>query len=266
MNLLTQRLNEHMTISNVNFTNQIGKLLDICGWDIICEETGIIKPSDRNFNARTLKENGISFIAEYKCPIIPETKECIIGMISLDLTRKNLCEQIKCAIGIIDSYRKDNRGISINTSITGLLFAPEEIQCELKKNIGIYASLPLFVVDIEQIVFIIESIECIRESFINCQFEFIYPRTTIDSKSKNKVKLSGSICPIQYLNSDTLTVKIKSNNGDDFLFMTTRRNYDKEVELQFHSLAEEKSRGWTDKAIISFPEITVQHIMSYNHG
>jgi len=122
------------------------------------------------------------------------------------------------------------------------------------KGLDDFAYETIYVVDNKRISFIYDSILWLQSHFPTQEIEFFYPST---GKNINPLikRSSGSILPIEYINSSVLLFKtVDSNNDSKTLIISSIENFSGSNLKRLIGLAQEISQDLNNSTVILFPD------------
>lgn len=122
------------------------------------------------------------------------------------------------------------------------------------KGLDAHAYETIYLVDNKRISFIYDSICSLRNGFSSKSVEFFYPSTgkNVNPLTKNP---SGSILPVEYINSSVLLFKVVGDsNQSKTLVISSIDSFTASSLKRLIGLAHEISQDWTSSILILFPD------------
>lgn len=268
------------------FSKRIGEI----GEEIVVEFLALIgwqKPV-RNFDIPSIdperhekKTHGIDGYFHYKSPMIARTLENILISVKYSNDKypnapiEKFKEHYKDLAMAIESFKKsDLRATTINnhsdfetTFDRGIIFwlnnVDDDSQDILQKLFKIDAPKDfnhdgIFLVDNKKIEFIFYSIEFAKRKYLNKQIEFTYFNTGFNSD--DSAMKNGSIMPVQYLSSNILPLKVKTDTDKNTLILCSKEKFEQNELIKLIGLAKNIAGNFQSNTIIAFPDYNrLQH-------
>lgn len=113
----------------------------------------------------------------------------------------------------------------------------------------------VFIIDNKRVEFILSVIQCIKVRYANYRHYFYYPNTGRNPNPLNR-KNSGSILPVEYLNSSIIPIKLvnKDNSKDICWFLATIDEIEESDIIRLIGLSKDITTELAGTTIIAFPD------------
>lgn len=110
----------------------------------------------------------------------------------------------------------------------------------------------IFLVDNKKIEFFFNALEYAKRKYPNKEIEFTYFNTGLNSD--NETPKNGSIMPIQYLASNILPIRVKTDVDKNTLILCSRENFEEEELIKLIGLAKNITANYQSNTVIAFPD------------
>lgn len=257
----------------------VEKFLSIIGWDNPAKGVQIecLKQNGEHLNeeGNIVHTHGIDFLYSYMNPLVDGQLNNIV-VSSKFKTKKypnsptkefkwfisDLINQVECYSISPLKYESlaDYRCNSVND--IGVLFwlnnqadsDDDLISKVASARLDVILDKTIYIVDNKRAAFILEVLRYLK-SRNEYNYSFYYPSTgrNINPTSRNN---TGTILPVEFLNSSVLPVKmINVNNSNETCFMlATIDNFDKDTFMRLMGLAKDISTNLSGHIVIGFPD------------
>ncbi|KEO82002.1 hypothetical protein [Tumebacillus flagellatus] len=251
-------------------------ILQKIGWsspsrnfDIPChnQEKHRLKKNDR-------KSHGIDFLTHLHNPLITDVQDTVVISskyrgkygVSINTQLKDFIRDIAPAIECLKKNKdhKVNFGNKVKrTNYAGVIFwlsrndddvnrgVIEEVRDLRDRNNFKYDSI--YLVDNKRTNFLLGSIAFAKSLIVGGSVEFLYPNTSLNVPGLNGRHTSGSILPLQFINSSILPFRITDGNRK-ILVITVIDNFVEDELLRIIGLAQNLTNDWANETIIAFPD------------
>lgn len=247
----------------------VAKFLELIGWGH--PPKGISIPCVKALHEK--ETHGLDFLYTYPCPLVDEVlKNAIVSVkytseVYPNSPSSKFKKHLEDLAYSIECFRSSEQRSNINkgffgvkkTEDIGVLFwlsnNPDTYDDLIEKVLNIrfdkdYNFKSIYIVDNKRITFIFESIMCARFKFPNSKIEFEYLNTGKNNNPLTK-KNSGSILPLEYINSSVLLLRIVGEKK--ILGIFTINNFNESDLKRLIGLAQDISKNWPDNISIFFP-------------
>lgn len=259
--------------------NVVERILSVIGWPNPTKGIQIdclsVNGEHLNENAKPVHSHGLDFLYSYKNPLV-DGQLCNVIISSKFKTEKypnsptklfkwfmtDLINQVECYANSPLKYesQKNHRCQSINN--IGVLFWLNNQSDSDDDLISKVASAKLdkagnqtiYIVDNKRAGFILKVMQYLQSQSTYDYF-FYYPSTGRNINPCNRTN-TGSILPVEYLNSSILPIKMvkKDNSNETFFMLATIDNFDKDTFMRLIGLSKDISTNLSGRIVIGFPD------------
>jgi hypothetical protein len=263
------------TIGMLGETIVIDGFMKMIGW--VGDENIEIRCKSKKHNKRT---HGIDFFASYSCPLNSDSQQNICVSVKNtqipttdDAIRKKFIEYVDDISTASNCFQKDEIYYELTSHskknkqdcsnlIIWLGHSEEDnkslLECIGKINSTLDLSNNLYFLDNKRLDFIYNSIKFTNNIFLNSQIDFFYPQTGLNNSFEEGRMLSGSILPLQFLNSNVLLFKVTTNDNFKILVVSSLEEIEENSLKRLIGLAQNLTDGWCNKIVIGYPNYRFQ--------
>ena len=258
----------------------VEKFLSIVGWSnpskgltILCSMSNGEHKNQKNDSVKT---HGIDFLYSYMNPLVDgQLKNVIISSkYSMSKYPNSPTQQFKWYMTDLINTMECFDDSDIKTEIlepfscsniddVGVLFwlnGDNNSNDDLINNVSstrfdILRNATVYIVDNKRIGFILEVMKYIKTLSSTFRYSFYYPSTGQNVNPQNRAN-TGSILPVEYLNTSVIPIKLESinNSKETCLFLATIDNFEKDTFMRLMGLAKDLGTNLVGQVIIGFPD------------
>jgi len=257
----------------------VEKFLSVVGWSDLAKGNQIncSKQNKEHLNreGKQAHTHGIDFLYSYKNPLVDEQLNNIIVSSKFETKKypNSTTQQFKWFITDLintmecfdNSNLKENilQHYQYNTiNDVGVLFwlnnqddsTDDLISVISSSRFDILRDSTIYIMDNQRVGFILEIMKYIKTQ-TKYSYSFYYPLTGQNINPMNRSN-TGSILPVEYLNSSIIPIKLenKDNKKETCLFLATIDGFDEDTLMRLIGLAKDISTNLAGRIEIGFPD------------
>lgn len=238
------------------------------------------KHASKNSKKQSRTDHGVDFIYSYKSPLESSTVENIIISVKHTGSKypanpksqfkkhsEDLCFALECYKNSENKSKQMEKFSQINKNRdSGVLFwlSSDDNTYDniIEKIANTRLDTDLFfdsfhVIDNKKMNFLYDIITSLRNIYSQDLIEFYYPGTSLSYVDKT-IPRSGKICPVEFLSSPILPMKIKakSDEDQDTLCLASSDSFDKDSLIRLMQAAREYTNEITSNIHFLYPDFT----------
>ncbi|UKT64294.1 GapS4a family protein [Pedobacter mucosus] len=252
------------------------RLLHRIGW--VNGQENVSIPCNDTTKHPGRESHGIDYLKLYPCPLIQQ--RLVHGVVSIKATKgydkhpnSKFKSHLKELSDICNCYNRSDQkgeisknfldeGVIESESIVGILIWLSDLESDEDRDLKSETSTAQiddledfqfeasYLVDLKQAEFLWQILSHADQRFTG--WEFLYIETGLNFREDIKIK-SGSILPVEYINSTVIPMKYSTETGEHIILYTGDR-YDEEDLKKYVGMANKLSSSFAGTIEILFPD------------